>query len=98
MPQELQVPSNVMSDANAHELVRAWVSSGGLVCSLNPGTWPQGQAAIAWGIVLSDIARHVADAMRQMHGLEPPETLSEMRKVFNAELDRPSAETKGHFV
>jgi hypothetical protein len=28
-----------------------------LVCSLNPGAWPPDQAPIAWGILLSDVAR-----------------------------------------
>jgi len=68
------------------------------VCSLNPGAWPQEQAPIAWGILLSDIARHVADALQQSYGLEKSEVLARMRSVFDTELDRPTAETKGKFV
>jgi hypothetical protein len=69
-----------------------------LVCSLNPGAWPQEQAPIAWGILLSDIARHVADALQQSYGLEKSEVLARMRSVFDTELDRPTAATKGKFI
>jgi hypothetical protein len=98
VPEELQVPPNVISDHNARELIRAWAAHGGLVCSLNPTAWPEDQAPIAWGILLSDIARHVADALHQSDGLEKAEVLARIRSVFDAELDRPTAETKGKFV
>lgn len=98
MAEELQIPPNVVSDSKACELIRAWAAHGGLVCSLNPGVWPEDQAPIAWGILLSDVARHVADALHQAHGLEKTAVLSRMRSVFDSELDRPSAETKGKFI
>ena len=98
MPQELQIPPNVASDSNAAELIRAWASGGGLVCSLNPTAWPEDQAPIAWGILLSDAVRHVADALQQSYSLEKSAVLARMRSVFDAELDRPTAETKGGFV
>ena len=98
MPQQLQIPPNVASDSNAAELIRAWASGGGLVCSLNPTAWPEDQAPIAWGILLSDVARHVADALQQSYGLERSAVLARMRSVFYAELDRPTAKTKGGFV
>jgi len=98
MPQELQIPPNVAADSNATELIRGWASGGGLVCSLNPTAWPEDQAPIAWGILLSDVARHVADALHQSYGLERAAVLGRVRSVFDAELDRPTAETKGGFV
>lgn len=98
MPQELQVPPNVAADSDAAELIRAWASGGGLVCSLNPTAWPEDQALIGWGILLSDVARHVAEALQQSYGLEKSAVLARMRSIFDAELDRPTAETKGGFV
>jgi hypothetical protein len=98
MAEELQIPPNVVSDSKACELIRAWAAHGGLVCSLNPGAWTQDQAAIAWGILLSDIARHIADALHESYGLEKAAVLTRMRAVFDSELDRPSAETKGKFL
>jgi Domain of unknown function (DUF5076) len=97
MPNELAVPANVATDPNATELIRAWAAQGGLVCALNPGAWPKDRAAIAWGILLSDVARHVANALEQSYGLRKSAVLARMREVFNTELDRP-AEVKGKFV
>jgi hypothetical protein len=54
--------------------------------------------AAGWGILLSDIARHVADAVQQTKNLNKAKTLSEIRAVFNSELDKPTAEVSGKFV
>jgi len=98
VPQELPFPTNVSSDKDACELIRAWAANGGLVCSLNPEAWPKDQAPVAWGILLSDVARHVADALHQAHGLSRDGVLSRLRDVFDKELDQPSAETRGNFI
>ncbi len=98
MPHELRVPANVNSDPKACELIRAWAANGGLVCSLNTGAWPEDQASLAWGILLSDIARHVSDALRQKHGSNQTAVLSRMREVFDAELTRPTPPTGGKFA
>jgi hypothetical protein len=98
MPAELQIPPHVVSDKKACELMRAWAAHGGLVCSLNTGTWPQDEAPVAWGILLSDIACHVADALHQTHGLEKATVLATMRGVFDSELDGSTAPTTGKFV
>jgi hypothetical protein len=95
---ELKIPPSAASDSKACELIRAWAAHGGLHCSLNPGVWPEDKAAIAWGILLSDVARHVADALTQSYNLDKTATLSKIRSVFDAELDRPSAETSGKLV
>ena len=98
MPQELPIPTSVSSDKNATELIGVWAAHGGLVCSLNPEAWPKDQAAVAWGILLSDVARHVADALHQAHGLRRDGVLSRLRDVFDKEPDQASAETRGNFV
>jgi hypothetical protein len=98
VPQELPIPTNVSSDEEASELIRAWAAHGGLVCSLNPEAWPKDQAPVAWGIVLSDVARHVAYTLHQAHGLNRDSVLSRLRDVFDKELDQPSGESKGNFV
>jgi hypothetical protein len=55
-------------------------------------------ATTGWGILLSDIARHVADAMQQTKNLDEAGTLSRIRSVFNSELDKPTADVAGKFV
>lgn len=98
MPVELQVPPSATSDKNACEIVRAWAAHGGLHCSLNVNAWPEEGADIRWGILLSDLARHVADALYKSNQLDRERTLSKIRTVFNSELNTPTAETRGNFV
>jgi hypothetical protein len=98
MPTELLVPPSVASDQKALELVRAWAAHGGLHCSLNVDAWPADKAAIGWGILLSDLARHVADAFHQNQRWDKKETLEQIRAVFNSELSSPSADADGKFV
>lgn len=98
MPDELPVPPNVPSDPNACELVRAWAAHGGLQCSLDVEAFPEEHALIGWGILLSDLARHVADALYQSRHIDRSQTLSEIRAVFNSELNVPTAATQGKFT
>ena len=94
---ELRIPPNALSDKSAKELVRAWAAHGGLHCSLNVNNWGDNER-IAWGILLTDIARHVANAMYEQKGLSKEETIREIKKVFNAELNSPTAEPSGGFT
>src|SRR3954447_17415114 len=87
------VPSEVQSDPKAREILRAWVANGGLVCALRPETWPE---TSNWGIVLADVARHVANAFHDLKGDEPAVTVEKIRKLFNAELANPTDEPTGH--
>jgi hypothetical protein len=96
MQNELAVPPAARSDKNAHELIRAWAANGGLHCSLSVDNWGDDER-IAWGILLTDVARHVADAMYQQRGWDKGETVREIRRVFNAELDSPTVEPIGKF-
>lgn len=81
----------------AHEMIRAWVADGDLHCKLNIGSWGDNEP-MGWGILLSDVARHVADALYEQHGIEREHTLAAIRAVFNDELNSPSSETRGGFV
>ena len=96
MLDELAVPPSARSDKNARELIRAWAANGGLHCSLNVDNWGD-RERIAWGILLTDVARHVADALYGSKGWDKAETIREIRRVFNAELDAPTAEPEGKF-
>lgn len=91
---DLDVPSEVEADPKAREVLRAWVANGGLVCTLRPETWPD---ASAWGIVLADVTRHVANAVRDLKGDDPAVTIEKIRALYNAELDGPTDEPTGHF-
>lgn len=96
MPNELPIPPNARSDKKAQEVVRAWVAHGGLHCSLNVDSRGD-QERLFWGILLTDIVRHVANALHDAKGWDEKDTVAEIRRVFNAELDDPTAEPSGQF-
>ena len=84
----------VESDSKAREVLRASAANGGLVCSLRPETWAD---AAAWGLVLTDFARHVANAVNELNGDDPATTAAKIQAVFNAELGDPTARPSGRF-
>ena len=92
---ELPVPPAAKSDKKAREVVRAWVADNDLHCSLEIGTWGD-KERVAWGILLTDIVRHVANALAEK-GLDKEETVHEIRRVFNTELDSATSQASGSF-
>jgi len=57
-----------------------------------------GTIRVLGGVVLADIAKHVANALHDERQLSVDETLDSIRYVFNAEMLNPTDEAKGHFV
>jgi len=93
---QLIVPPAAVSDPHSVEVVRAWIANSGLHCSLQVEVWSDKVGA--WGIVLADIARHVANAMKEQREADVSETLAAIRSAFDAELDEPTDEPSGGFV
>jgi len=96
-PREIPIPPRALEDPDSRELVRTWVANNALHVSLNVGNWGEDEA-IGWGVLLSDIARHVADALDEQEIAEPEQVLARIREVFNKELDSPTADTNGHLM
>jgi len=94
---ELPIPPSASSDKNGRELIRAWAAHNGLHCSLNVGSWGDRELT-AWGIVLTDVVQHVANALNEEKGWDKAMTIREIRRVFNAELDAPTAQASGNFL
>jgi len=82
---------------NAVELLRAWVLDGNLHCQLNIGPADE-DATVVFAILLSDVARHVADVVQQTQGIPADETLNKLRQHFSAELNAAAAHPEGGFV
>ena len=59
---ELLVPPMAEDDPKAIEVLRVWVAKGGQHVSINPFIWNEPEA---WGIVLADLAGHLANAYMQ---------------------------------
>ena len=92
---DLPIPGDVALDPKAQEVFRAWVANGQLICALRPTRWKD---ASAWGILLADAARHVANAIRDEVGDEPNATVAKIRDMFNRELKDPTDEPTGSFA
>jgi len=94
---ELIKPSAADKAQNATELIRAWIVDKDLHCSLNVGVFGDNER-IVWGILLSDVARHVADAIEREKGIPAKESLAQIASSFDYEMRTPTAETKGNFI
>ena len=91
----LLIPPIATQDPKAFELVRVWAAAGGQQISLRPDVW--GDPA-AWGILLVDLAKHVANALYEQSGRDPRDTLRRSRAGFDAEWGHATDSPTGGFV
>lgn len=92
---QLIIPPGAAARKDSCEILRAWRVGDGLHCSLAADAWDDPSA---WGLVLADIAHHVANALQQTAGVEPEDTIDAIRHMFNAELTNPTDQAKGGIV
>ncbi|HMF91140.1 MAG TPA: DUF5076 domain-containing protein [Candidatus Angelobacter sp.] len=92
MKEELLIPPIAEEDPNAIEVVRVWVARGAQHVSLNPFVWKDPEA---WGIVLADLAGHLANAYQQEMGLSREETMRKITDLLLAELRHPTDTARG---
>jgi len=90
---ELSVPPAAKSDPQARELARVWAAGGEQHVVLRADAW--GKDAAAWGIMLVDLARHVARAHHQMYGHSEDQSLARIRELWNAEWTHPTDTPRG---
>ena len=88
---ELGVPPKAEADPAAFEIARVWVASGGQQVSLRHYQWSD---PAAWGILLADLTRHLANAY-QDSGRDRVDTIRRIREGFDAEMDSPTDEPTG---
>src|SRR5262245_17026949 len=91
----LDVPPIAAKSRDAVEVARVWVAGGGQHVSLRPEVW---EDPGAWGILLVDLARHLARAYQQASGRPSEETMVRIRELFDAEWERPTDEPKGDLL
>jgi hypothetical protein len=86
----LEVPSLAQTNPAATEVLRVWSTPGGPQQLTLRTTWTDSGT---WGLVLVDIARHVANAYEK-EGQNPKVVLARIRELFNVEWDNPTDEPK----
>ena len=88
-PQELDLPPIATSNQEAVEILRVWVTPDEdqqLTQVTLRSHWADPGA---WGIVLVDVARHVANAYGR-EGRAPDAVLERIRELFDAEWSNPT--------
>ena len=63
---QLLIPDAAKKDPKSFELLRVWVANKGQHVSLRAGVWKD---PAAWGLMLADLARHVATPINRTRGL-----------------------------
>ncbi len=86
---ELQIPEAARSDAKSFELLRAWIADSDLHVSLQLGGWEEPSP---WGVVLADLARHVANFYVEKMGMDREEVKAILLEEFTEELSGGSDE------
>ena len=88
---ELKIPDAAKVDSEAVEILRIWLSGGAQHVSLKTPVWDD---PTAWGLMLADLARHVANAYAA-GGADREETLRRVVHGFQIEMDSPTDEPRG---
>ncbi|NYF50063.1 DUF5076 domain-containing protein [Tunturiibacter gelidoferens] len=91
----LAIPEQAQRDKASFEVLRVWIAEQGQHVSIRSGAW---EDPFAWGIVLADLARHIALA----HQLQNKDTdtdteafLNRLLEGFEAEIENPTDEPEG---
>ena len=89
---QLLIPDSAKTDPRSFELLRVWVANKGQHVSLRAGVWKD---PAAWGLMLADLARHVADSYQQVAGFDRLQTLQRIKAALDAEFGSPTNEPSG---
>lgn len=87
MAHELRIPQKVLNDSEARELLRVWISGDAQTFALRPDAWSD---PAAWGLLLVDLARQVAQGYAQKLGVDAEAVLARIKEGFDAEWAVPT--------
>jgi hypothetical protein len=89
----LELPPAAQRDKAAFEVLRVWIAEQGQHVSIRSGAW---EDPFAWGIVLADLARHIANAHAiQDQQVDKEAFLARLLEGFEAEIENPTDEPEG---
>jgi hypothetical protein len=96
----LPIPQAALRDENAVHMLGGWIAEQGLHCSLNVGFFAANghDEPAAWGMMLADVVRHIADAMSKDSGVASHTTVAAILAALEHELDEPTSDVEGDFV
>lgn len=85
-PRELEIPPGVWEADDAAEVFRAWVVDKGLDVSFRTAF----EDPAIWGILLVDMARHIARGFASDGIATEAEALVAIKTMFNSEWNQPT--------
>jgi hypothetical protein len=89
----LTIPPAAQRDKASFEVLRVWIAEQGQHVSIQSGAW---EDPFAWGIVLADLARHIALAHQlQNEGADRDGFMVRLLEGFQAEIENPTDEPEG---
>jgi hypothetical protein len=92
----LSIPPAAQRDKASFEVLRVWIAEQGQHVSIRSGGIGAWEDPFAWGIVLADLARHIAHAHElQNEGADTDAFLQRLLEGFQAEIDNPTDEPEG---
>ena len=92
----LAIPPAAQRDKASFEVLRVWIAKQGQHVSIQSGAWDD---PFAWGIVLADLARHIALAHTiQNASTDEDAFLARLLEGFQAEIDNPTDEPEGEIT
>ena len=99
MPSELPIPSEALAHRSV-EMIRVWLANKRQHVVLNIGFWEERglDERSAWGILIADMIRHIANAHEAEYGHDPGESVQIIRQALRAELENPTSGCLGEFV
>ncbi len=92
----LDIPLAAQRDRASFEVMRVFIAEQGQHVSIQSGAW---EDPFAWGIVLADLARHIALAHQMQNAkIDPEAFLGRLLEGFQAEIDNPTDEPEGEIT
>jgi len=94
-PKQLPIPKPAAEDTRAIEMLRVWASGGKQHVSIATGLWKD---PANWGMMLVDLAKHIANAYEQAEGMERRKVLERLKAGFDAEWSSATDEPSGGII
>lgn len=92
---QLIIPAPARLDPKAFEVLRVWVTHSGQHVSIRADVWDD---VGNWGIMLADLAGHVANAYHQQRGVDRAKALERIKALLDAELSFPTDTPAGKVI
>lgn len=90
---QLLIPEAAKKDRNSLEVLRVWIAGEKQHVSIRVGVWDD---PAGWGLLLADLARHIASSYEQSKGRDRLLTLKRIKAGLDAELISPTDDPTGN--